>query len=227
MNNATYKNGIKFLILIISLGSLWYCGRFLHIDGEAVEKSLHKFPILYSAILYVVLYVAVTFFVFFSKDIFWIVGAVLFGAYLSTLLVVVAETINALILFHLARYLGRNFVEHHLKKRSESLDERVGNLNFLWLFILRAVPFIPYRFLDLGIGLTKIHFRRYMIVVLLASPIKIFWIQYILAAIGKNIFTKPGLMAGYLLQNKALFILSFAYLSLVMLIILKLKHKPR
>lgn len=225
MNNAKYKNSIKFLVLIISLGLLCYLGRFLHIDSEAIEKSLSKLPVVYSAVVYIVLYVVVTFFVFFSKDIFWIAGAVVFGAYLSTALVAIAETTNACILFHLARYLGRNFVEHYLKRKSESLDERVGNLNFFWLFIMRVVPLIPYRFLDLGMGLTKVHFRRYLIIVLLASPIRIFWVQYILAAIGKIIFTNPGLMVGYLLQNKALFIFSFGYLTLIILLIFKLKHK--
>lgn len=225
-NNARYKNTVKFLLLFICLGLLWYLGRFLHIDAEAIERSLGKFPVFYSAILYILLYVTVTFFVFFSKDIFWIAGAVVFGAYLSTLLVLIAEIINAFILFHLARYLGRNFVEHHLKRKSQTLDERAGNLNFFWLFIMRFVPLIPYRFLDLGIGLTKIHFKRYLAVALLASPIRIFWVQYTLSVIGRAIFTKPELIAGYLLQNKALLIFSFGYFILIVLLILKLKHKP-
>ncbi len=225
MEATRYKNKIKFLVLIISLILLWYLGRFLRIDTEALGKSLSRFPILYSAILYVVLYCVVTFFVFFSKDIFWVAGAVTFGAYLSTLLVYIAEIISAFILFHLARYLGRNFVEHYLKKKSENLDDRLANINFFWLFIIRLVPLIPYRFLDLGVGLTKIRFRRYLVAVLLATPIRVFWVQYILAAVGKNIFNKPELLINYLLQNKALFIFSFIYLFLIILAAFKLKHK--
>ena len=225
MEAKRYKNKIKFLVLIISLILLWYLGRFLRIDTEALGKSLSRFPILYSAILYVVFYVIITFFVFFSKDIFWVAGAVVFGAILSTLLVYISEIINALILFHLARYLGRNFVEHHLKKKSENLDDRLANVNFFWLFIVRLVPLIPYRFLDLGVGLTKIRFRRYLLAVLLATPIRVFWVQYILALVGKNIFNKPELLIDYLLQNKALFVFSFIYLVLVILAAFKLKHK--
>ncbi len=225
MEAARYKNRIKFLVLIICLILLWYLGGLLRIDTEALGKSLSRFPVLYSAILYVVFYVIVTFFIFFSKDIFWVAGAVAFGAILSTLLVYISEIINALILFHLARYLGRNFVEHHLKKKSENLDDRLANVNFFWLFIIRLVPLIPYRFLDLGVGLTRIHFRRYLVAVLLATPIRAFWVQYILAAVGKNIFNKPELLMNYLLQNKALFIFSFIYLLLVILVAFKLKHK--
>jgi len=225
MEAARYKNRIKFLVLIICLILLWYLGGLLRIDTEALGKSLSRFPVLYSAILYVVFYVIVTFFIFFSKDIFWVAGAVAFGAILSTLLVYISEIINALILFHLARYLGRNFVEHHLKKKSENLDDRLANVNFFWLFIIRLVPLIPYRFLDLGVGLTRIHFRRYLVAVLLATPIRAFWVQYILAAVGKNIFNKPELLMNYLLQNKALFIFSLIYLLLVILVAFKLKHK--
>ena len=225
MEAARYKNKIKFLVLIICLILLWYAGRLLRIDTEALGKSLNRFPVLYSGIIYVVLYVVVTFFIFFSKDIFWIEGALVFGPYLSTLLVIIAEVINAFIFFHLARYLGSNFVEHYLKKKSETLDDRLANINFFWLFIMRLVPLIPYRFLDLGVGLTKIHFRRYFLAVLLATPIRVFWVQYILALVGKNIFNKPELLIDYLLQNKALFVFSFIYLVLVILAAFKLKHK--
>lgn len=225
METAKHKNRVKFLILIFCLVLLWYLGSLLHIDTEALRKSLGRLPILFSAIIYVALYVLVTFFIVFSKDIFWVAGAVVFGAVLSTLLVYIAEIINVLILFHLARYLGRNFIEHYLKKKSEGLDERLANINFFWLFIIRVVPLIPYRFLDLGAGLTKIHFRRYLLAVLLATPIRAFWVQYILAAIGKNIFNNPELLVSYLLQNRALFVFSLVYLVLVILVALKLKHK--
>jgi len=226
MESARYKNKVKFLVFVICLALLWYAGRLLRIDTEVLGKSLNRFPVLYSGIIYVILYVIVTFFIFFSKDIFWIEGALVFGPYLSTLLVIIGEIINTFILFHLARYLGRNFVEHHLKKKSETLDDRLANVNFFWLFVIRVVPLIPYRFLDLGAGLTRIHFRRYFVAVLLATPIRVFWIQYILAVVGKDIFNKPEILVGCLLQNKILFIFSLIYLILVVLVAFKLKHKP-
>jgi len=227
MEAIRYKNRIKFLILILLLVFLWYLARYFHIDTEFLEKSISGFPHLYSWILYVVSYVIITFFIFFSKDIFWVAGAVIFGAVLSTLLVTIAEIINVFILFHLTRYLGRNFVEHHLKKKSQGLDDRLANVNFFWLLIIRMVPLVPYRFLDLGAGLTKIHFRRYLTAVLLATPVRAFWVQYILAGVGKNVFNKPELLVSYLLQNKALFIFSFVYLVLIILVAFKLKHKTR
>ena len=225
METAKHKNRVKFLILIFCLVLVWYLGSLLHIDTEALGKSLGRFPVLFSAIIYVALYVIVTFFIIFSKDIFWVAGAVVFGAILSTLLVYIAEIINVFILFHLARYLGRSFVEHYLKKKSDTLDDRLANINFFWLFSLRLVPLIPYRFLDLGAGLTRIHFRRYFLAVLLATPIRAFWVQHVLALVGKNIFSNPELLTVYLLQNKPLFIFSLIYLLLVIIVTFKLKHK--
>jgi len=225
MEATRRKNKIKFLALIICLALIWYLGKFLHIDTDALRRSLGRLPPLYSAILYIASYVVVTFFIFFSKDLFWVTGAVVFGPVLSTLLVYICEIINAFLLFHLSRNLGRGFVEHYLKKKSDSLDDRLGNINFFWLFIIRAVPLIPYRFLDLGAGLTRIHFRRYLAAVLLATPIRVFWVQYILAAVGRNIFDNPQLIAGYLLQNKAVFVFSLIYLGLVIIAAFKLRRK--
>lgn len=225
MERVKRKNRLKFLLLVLCLALLWFGGRHLHIDTAALESSLNRFPFIYSAIIYVFLYVIITFFIFFSKDIFWIAGAVAYGPYLSTLLVVISEIINAFILFHIARYLGRGFVEHYVKKKEWDLDERLGSINFFWLFIVRVVPLIPYRFLDLGIGLTRIHFRRYFAAVLLTTPIRAFWVQYILAGVGRNIFNKPEALTAYFLQNRILFVFSIIYLALVVMAAYKLKHK--
>lgn len=225
MEAVRHKNRIKFLILIFCLVLLWYLGSILHIDTDALGKSLERFPVLFSAVVYVALYVVITFFIFFSKDIFWVAGAVAFGAIFSTLLVYIAEIINVFILFNLARCLGRNFVEHYLKKKSQGLDDKLANINFFWLFVIRVVPLVPYRFLDLGAGLTRIHFKRYILAVMLATPIRVFWVQYILAVVGKNIFINPELLVNYLSQNRALFIFSLVYLALVILAVFKLRHR--
>lgn len=222
---AKYKNKIKFTIFIIAIVLIYYIGRFFPIDTKAIENSLKKFPLFYSGALFIILYVVFTFFIWLSKDIFKLTAAILFGAYLSTLFILIAETINAFILFYLARFLGRDFVENSLKGSPKNLDERLAKVNFFWLFIFRATPLIPFRFLDLGVGLTNISFRMYLAAVILGSPLRIFWVQYVLAGVGRSIFNNPLAVSEYLMQNKALFLLSFVYLLLVFLVALKIKHK--
>lgn len=225
MDITKQKNIFKFLIFIILIILLWSLGRYFPVDTKNVEQYLKKFPVFYAGIIFVILYVIVTFFIWLSKDVFRFVAAVLFGAYISTLFIWIAETINAFVLFHLARYLGRGFVENSLGKDSKNLDERLAKTNFFWLFMFRLVPLIPFRFLDLACGLTKISFRKYLLAVILGSPLRIFWVQFVLAGVGKSIFNNPYALSEYLIQNKTLFIFSFIYLLLVILVATKIKFK--
>jgi len=225
MQTLRRKNKLKFLLLVMCLLVLWHAGRYLHIDTQGLESSLNRFPFVYSGMIYVFLYVIITFFIFFSKDIFWIAAAVAYGAYLSTLLIVIGEVINAFILFRLAKYLGRGFVENYARKKEWRLDDRLAGINSFWLFIVRLTPLIPYRFMDLGIGLTSIPFRRYLPAVLLATPIRVFWVQYILAGVGKNIFNNPAALTAYFSENKALLLFSLVYLCLAVVAIFRLKYK--
>lgn len=175
MDTHKYKSKIKFLFLITAIILIWYLGRFFRIDSAGIESSLKRLPLLFSGILFVLLYCIVTFFILLSKDIFKFMGAVLFGAYLSTIMLLIAEIINACILFNLSRYLGRSFVEKSLRGKYNNLDERLGKgLSFLWLFLFRAVPLIPFRFLDLACALTRVSFRRYLVAVIFGSPLRIF-----------------------------------------------------
>lgn len=221
----TYSYKLKFLILFLALLLFWYLGRFIPLDAAALEDTLKKFPLIYSGLIFVVLYCVITFFLFFANDIFRFVSAVIFGALISTIFVFIAELINAFILFYLARFLGRDFVKVSLKDRYEKLDERLARTNFFWLFMFRAVPLIPFRFLDLGAGLTGISFKRYLTVVIIGSPLRIFWLQYFLAGVGKGIFGNPYLMVDYLARDKFLFVFTFIYLILIFVVAFKLKKR--
>jgi len=221
------NNKIKFIAFVIILILLMAIGRYFHIDVESLQASLAKYPVLLAGIIFVVLYVVVTFFIWFSKDIFRISAAVLFGPILSTIFVFIAELINVLILFNFSRFLGRGFVEEYLKGSAKNLDGKIARVNFLWLFIFRTVPLIPFRFMDLAAGLTKLSLRKYLIVAVLGSPARIFWLQCILATVGKGIFAKPEVMINYLMLNKSAFIFTFVYLVLTVAVLVKLKQKSR
>jgi uncharacterized membrane protein YdjX (TVP38/TMEM64 family) len=221
------NNKLKFLVLVIFLALLFCIGAYFRLDIEAMRSFLKKFPLAASGTIFILLYCAVTFFLWLSKDIFKLTAAVLFGAYLSTIFIFIAETINAFILFFFARLLGRGFVEDSLKARYATLDERIGKANFLWLFLLRATPLVPFRFLDLACGLTRISFRRYILAVILGSPLRIFWVQYILAGVGMSVLNRPQALVNYLTSHKAAFIFSLVYLVLVIIVALKLNSRSR
>jgi uncharacterized membrane protein YdjX (TVP38/TMEM64 family) len=218
----TRKHAVKFFVLAAALAALWFLGRHFQIDSAKAESFLARFPLYASGIIFVCLYVVVTFFFWFSKDIFKLISAFLFGAYLSTLLVFIAEVINAAILFSLSRSLGRQFIEEKLGASAAGLDKKIADTGFLWLFLFRAAPLIPFRFLDIAAGLTDLSFKRYLAAAILGSPLRIFWVQYLLAGAGRGALN-PYRMADYLASNKPAFIFSFAYLTLVAFVAIKLK----
>jgi uncharacterized membrane protein YdjX (TVP38/TMEM64 family) len=225
MINIKESNKIKFVIFIVTVILFMVIGRYFPLDLDKLQRPLTNLPFFWAGIVFIILYVIVTFFICFSKDVFRIVAAVLFGPLLSSLLVFIAELINAVILFNFSRFLGRGFVEESLKPKFQNLDERLAKANFLWLFLLRVTPLIPFRFMDIAAGLTKMSFKRYLMVVILGSPLRIYWLQYILAAVGRNIFTSPEVIANYLILNRPAFIFTLIYLALVILVFFKLKRK--
>ncbi len=219
------KNRSGFLIFIATLLLLWYLGGLFRIDTNAIARSLEGIPVFYRFGVFITLYVCVTFFVWFSKDLFRIMAAVMFGAYGSTLCIFIAEAINACLLFYFARSLGRGFVEEKLRIACGPLHKRIAGARFSWLFILRAVPLVPFRFLDLLCGVTGISFKRYMAAVLFGSPLRIFWLQFILAGVGEAVFNKPEALPAYLSQHGVLLSLSFFYAIAVFLVAFRIRQK--
>lgn len=221
------NNLISFIALIAILLLTWVLGRYFRIDIGYLKSLLLKFPLIYSGIVFVLLYVVITFFVWFSKDIFRVAAAILFGAYLSTLLVYAAEMINAAILFNLSRFLGRDFVKNSLRGSFADLDERIPRFGFWGIFVLRVAPLVPFRFLDISAGLTRISFREYFLVSAVGSPVRIFWLQFILAAVGIGIFQDLNSVMEYFLANKIVFILSFIYLIVAIIVAIVIKKSAQ
>lgn len=190
MNRSTTPQNpqIKFILFVLLLILCWALGQFFHINEVNVKSWLLRYPLALSGAIFVVLYVGLTFFIWFTKDLLRIAGAYVFGAFLSTFLIWIAESINAVFLFCLSRFLGRSYVEGKMKGKYSRFDERLGHLKFWDLFALRAVVIVPYRFLDLACGLTRIPLKEYMSAVLLGSWLRIFFQQYFWIVLGNALF---------------------------------------
>ena len=210
---------ILFFLLIIILG------KYYKVNPDDLRQLLTRGSVLRVSAIFVFLYVTVTFFIWLSKDVFRFIAAVVFGPLLSTLLVFLAETINAAILFSLSRYLGKDFVDNLLKDSSRGLKKTISRASLGTLFTLRVVPLVPFRMLDLAGGLTKIRLSQYLMIVVLASPARIFWLQYILAGVGEAAFKHPRLVVTYLIDNKLAFVWSLAYLVLAIILAFKIKQR--
>lgn len=222
-SNPSQAIQLKFVLFVLLLILCWGVGRFFQIDEARINAWLDPYPLALSGVLFVVLYVVLTFFVWFSKDLLRIAGAYVFGANLSTFLIWVSESINAVILFNLSRSMGRAYVEGKLKGRYVHFDERLEYLKFWDFFSLRAVVIVPYRFLDLGCGLTRIPLKKYMTAVLLGSPVRIYFQQYFWIALGKTLFNDIRVSTDYFESHPIIALMVLLYAGITLWIIVRMK----
>ncbi|MCF7916255.1 MAG: VTT domain-containing protein [Candidatus Omnitrophica bacterium] len=218
------KPYIRFILFILFIILLVALSQFFSFDYTAIDNFIKQLSPIWAAIIFILFYIIGTFFIWYLKDPLKIVGAICFGAYLSTLFIYLAEIINAYIFFKISKIGGKDFIAKKAKGKSKKIYEKIGKMNLGWIFLLRAIPLIPYRVLDLGFGLSKISFRRYLLVVVLASLPRIFWIQFILASVKD--FSWQNLTI-YFSKNTMIFWASVVYLLLTIVgaVILKKKTK--
>ena len=205
------KKLASIVVIVLLLGAAWWAGRVFLSDETRIQSFFQQFPFGLAAAFLIIAYVLSSFVIVDLKDILKVVAALLFGAWWSTLFIWLAELINNTMLFHLARRLGRAWIEKKL--HVEGKDVRwVEAMCGVWqIFVLRIIPAVPYRILDVAYGLTAVQFRRYFTVSALASPLRIFWLQFILAGLGGAVF-EPEKIAAYLTDHPEALRFGAAYL---------------
>jgi uncharacterized membrane protein YdjX (TVP38/TMEM64 family) len=209
---------IRFLMFLALLALCFYLGRFIDLDAAQLDERLGRYPLALSSAVFVVLYVAVTFFVWFgAKDIFRIASALVYGPYLSALLVYLGEMGNALVLFHLSRRLGQDYVVHKLGIKEESINKNKQDKGFLGTFTLRINPLVPYRLQDLGAGLSTINFKKYMSAIAIASAPRILFFQYVIAGVGMSIFKDTEFAMQYMMEHQEILVFGQIYFLAVIL----------
>jgi len=183
-NNQTFRFFSFVLILFIFLT----LGKFFRFDFNSFRIFLSQFPLILSGLIFIGLYVVLTTLIWFGpKDILRIASALLFGAYVSTGFICVSELVNAIILFSLSRRLGRDFVVQKFNIKVNDVEKMKKDTSFFSSLALRSNPFIPFRLQDIAAGLSRASFKKYFWAIALASPFRIFWLQYILADVGENV----------------------------------------
>ena len=98
-------------------------------------------------------------------------GGMLFGMWPAFLLTFGAVTAGSLLVFALARALGRDFVDRLVSRRlSEKYQELIRTRTTSFLALAFLFPFFPDDVLCILAGLTSISFRRFALIVVLARP---------------------------------------------------------
>jgi len=210
---------IKFFLFVLFLAVCWIVGKSYNIDIDHYRSLFQQYPLMLSGLVFIVLYVVITFFVWFGpKDFFRLTSAILYGPVISTVFVSIAETINAGILFKFSRKMGQEYIKQKFKIRTKDIDRAKKGTSFLWAFAIRSNPFIPMRMSDLTFGVTNISCSKYVLAAFIASPPRILWQQFILAGVGDAVFKDINIVREYLLTNLHIFIMGLIYMLFVFLI---------
>lgn len=190
-NATNNRPTLKFIIFLLVLALCWYLGRVFHVDIETCREYFAGYPKVYAGILFVLAYVVATTLVWFGpKDVLRISAAILFGGMVSSVYVYIGEMIDSVIMFQLSRKLGRDYVAAKFRTKMGKIDRVRHDPSTFGIITWRINPLIPFRFIDLGYGLTNVSLRKYFFTVLIPSVFHVVWIQFAIAIMYEDFFRK-------------------------------------
>ena len=220
-----HRSQIRFLTLLLWVAVFLAIGRVFHFDPASLQSYLRGVPAIWSGLIFVFLYVGLTFLVWVGpKDVLRVAGAFVFGPYWSTAIIWAAELGNACVMFSMSRHFGREYVAERMPGRMRRLDEMMADRSFWKIFFLKFFPVVPFRFLDLAAGLTRIPLKRYLLISAVASPLRLFVIQFFIA-IGVDTVLNPVRLSAYLQDNPVIFFAVGLYLAGAVIMVFVLGKK--
>ncbi|ELM6619175.1 TVP38/TMEM64 family protein [Vibrio fluvialis] len=155
--------GLILLAVIIGLGLTF--SQYLTLDNAKAQQALLSDYIaehlLAAALIYFVSYVLITAFSIPGAAVVTLLGAALFGFWLSLLLVSFASTIGATLAFLSSRYLLRDWVQQRFGDKLNTINQGVERDGAFYLLSLRLIPVFPFFLINLLMGLSPINVALY------------------------------------------------------------------
>ncbi len=136
-------------------------------------------------------------------------GGMLFGTWPAFFLTFGAVAAGSLLVFWLARVLGRDFADRLVSRRlSKKYLDVIRSKTTVFLILAFLFPFFPDDVLCILAGLTELPFRRFVLIVLLTRP----WGLLFASALGGAALSVPlWTMVPIGLGGLALFLLGLRY----------------
>ena len=155
--------GLILVATILFLGVNF--GQYLTLENaKAQQEALNSFidqNFIYAAATYFFAYIAITAFSIPGAAVVTLLGAALFGFWISLLLVSFASTIGATIAFLSSRYLLREWVQSKFGSKLSAINQGVEKDGAFYLFSLRLIPVFPFFLINLLMGLTPMTIARF------------------------------------------------------------------
>ncbi len=181
---------IKAVIFFVIIVAVVYVFRFSPFAQEITIESIRQFLLsfgFFTWILFILIY-AIGAVISIPGTILTFVGAILFGAWLGTLLNVIGATIGATLAFLVARYLAHDYIDGLFKY--ENIKQKLNEHGFKIIFILRLLPFVPYFALNYVAGLSRIRLKDFILASFLGMIPGTFIYTYLFATVGEQILTE-------------------------------------
>lgn len=188
--DRTQRIVLFFTLLLLGLLTwcLWVSGFFTAIrTAEGIETYIQRFAP-YSHLVFFLIQLASVILAPIPSNLTAAAGGLLFGVLPAFLLTAAAVVLGSVMVFRLARILGRPFAERFL---SGAFFERYGEVirrkRDSFLFLAFLFPFFPDDLLCIMAGLTDIPFRRFLFLVIAARP----WGLLAACAVGGSVLRIP------------------------------------
>ncbi|HGH6006854.1 TPA: TVP38/TMEM64 family protein [Vibrio cholerae] len=161
-----YKKLIIAIVLIaIAALLVTQFSQYLTLDvAKAKQAELANYidaHLLQAALIYFVVYVLLTAFSIPGATVVTLLGAALFGFWLSLLLASFASTIGATLAFLSSRFLLRDWVQAQFADKLQTINQGIERDGAFYLLSLRLIPIFPFFLINLVMGLTPISTWRY------------------------------------------------------------------
>lgn len=155
--------GLILLLTIILLAVNF--GQYLTLENaKAQQAALNTYieqNFIVATSLYFLAYIAVTAFSIPGAAVVTLLGAALFGFWISLVLVSFASTIGATLAFLSSRYLLRDWVQTRFGKKLTTINQGVEKDGSSYLLSLRLIPVFPFFLINLLMGLTPMNVGRF------------------------------------------------------------------
>lgn len=167
------EHRLKIILLAVYIGCIIGVYGLLSFYGVDVDELLMASRAwiesigAWSWLAFLGIYAASTFIPFPTTSIA-IIGGVLFGPIVGSILSVIGTQLTAGMSFALSRYLGRHLVAEREKGWVKSIDELLSEKGFFPVMIMRLV-FVPSDFVSLGSGLTKMPYKTFLFATLFGT----------------------------------------------------------
>lgn len=185
------KKLILFLTVLLLLGGacfLWQTGFFQVVGSlEGMRDYIQNFAP-FTHLIYFVVQLASVILAPIPSNITALAGGVLFGVWVSFFLTAGAVIAGSMLVFILARVLGRSFADNFVSQRvSERYLDVIRRKRDIFLILVFLFPFFPDDLICILAGLTDISVARFLLLVTLTRP----WGLLVACALGGSAITIP------------------------------------